>query len=378
MSTPTAPPNGIPLPPPGTNWLAVIQPSMAFLMIGTVFSSLLIPMLVALLFFSTSDSRRLVIFNLNVLAIVMGIFTGAINGYCEIHNILSPLNPVSSSLFDAYAFMSFFLPFIVESILVLRLLAVYPYSTTPIRKFILVFTFPVIVKLVRIINLAVFMRKYVILTRTVASPLVAGDVFHQVAPKIEWTSQLLDNAYSSSIFIQRLQIYQSGSVINRLRASGKFSDRLRALFLISLSNFVFPCLLSLAQLILLFRDPNYLPSLWVAQVNGYVNIIFVVFATVWASGTNWSDPKTTGSAISSINFRPRPGRGTNFDGQDRSTVVGSQDNSKGQNTRAAHSSPEVNVPLRVFAQREQIGSVAGMDDEFSMAEDAKNIHNDPV
>ncbi|KAJ6561505.1 hypothetical protein DFH09DRAFT_921028 [Mycena vulgaris] len=371
MSTPTAPPNGIPLPPPGTNWLAVIQPSMAFLMIGTVFSSLLIPMLVALLFFSTSDSRRLVIFNLNVLAIVMGIFTGAINGYCEIHNILSPLNPVSSSLFDAYAFMSFFLPFIVESILVLRLLAVYPYSTTPIRKFILVFTFPVIVKLVRIINLAVFMRKYVILTRTVASPLVAGDVFHQVAPKIEWTSQLLDNAYSSSIFIQRLQIHQSG----------KFSDRLRALFLISLSNFVFPCLLSLAQLILLFRDPNYLPSLWVAQVNGYVNIIFVVFATVWASGTNWNEPQiSTGGISSTINFRA--GGRNQFDSHDRSTAVNSQqDGIKAQNTRGALSSAEVNVPLRVLVHRERnhdASSAGEVDDQFDIAADTKNIHNEPV
>ncbi|KAJ6561517.1 hypothetical protein DFH09DRAFT_1316097 [Mycena vulgaris] len=378
MTSPTAPSDGVPLPPPGTNWLAVVQPSLTFLMIGTVFSSLLIPMLVALLFFSTSDSRRLVIFHVNVLAIITGIFTGIINAYCEIHNILSPLTPAAIALFDTYAFMSFFLPFLVEAILLLRLLAVYPYSTTPIRKFILIFTFPVIVKLVRIINLAVFMRQYVILTRTVASPLVAGDIFFQVGPKIEWTSQLLDNAYSSGIFIYRLQSHQSGSIVARLKASGKFTQRLRVLFLISLSNFVFPCLLSLAQLILLFRDPNYLASLWVAQVNGYVNIIFVVFATVWASGTNWNQP-TTGSAISSINFRARPGR-NHFDGQDRTTIAGSQDNSKGQTTRAADSSPEVNVPLRVFVQREQNhdGSAVGMDDEFSMAEDVKNIHNDPV
>ncbi|KAJ6632115.1 hypothetical protein B0H10DRAFT_4842 [Mycena sp. CBHHK59/15] len=83
MASSTPSPDFIPLPPPRTNWLAVLQPSITLVMIGTVFTSFLVPMLIALLFFSTTRSRRLAIFHLNILAIIMGIVEGILNAYCE-------------------------------------------------------------------------------------------------------------------------------------------------------------------------------------------------------------------------------------------------------------------------------------------------------
>jgi hypothetical protein len=56
-----------------------IKPPVAFIMIGTVFSSMLIPLLMALIYFSTSHSRRQPIFILNVLAIVLGLVVGTMS-----------------------------------------------------------------------------------------------------------------------------------------------------------------------------------------------------------------------------------------------------------------------------------------------------------
>lgn len=62
---------------------------------------------------------------------------------------------------------------------------------------------------------------------------------------------------------------------------------LKGLFIIALSNFVFPALFSIAQLIVTFRDPDFLVGAYIFMVNIYVSIIGVVFATVWAGTTRW-------------------------------------------------------------------------------------------
>lgn len=60
------------------------------------------------------------------------------------------------------------------------------------------------------------------------------------------------------------------------------------LFWIAVSNFVFPVLLSLAQLIFTFRDSSYLDGGYIFLTNNYVEIIGVLLATVWAAGSHWS------------------------------------------------------------------------------------------
>lgn len=80
--------------------------------------------------------------------------------------------------------------------------------------------------------------------------------------------------------------------------SENIATRFRGLFLISVSNFVFPSLLSLVQLILVFRGPTtgsevakgnwFLNCTYIMMVNDYITIVGVVFATVWATGTKWA------------------------------------------------------------------------------------------
>jgi hypothetical protein len=53
-----------------------LKSSLTFVLIGAVFSSLLIPMLIALVLFSTQDTRRRWLFHLNALALAFGIVQG--------------------------------------------------------------------------------------------------------------------------------------------------------------------------------------------------------------------------------------------------------------------------------------------------------------
>ena len=94
MATTTATPsnaNLFPPPPPGLNYIAALQPSITFLMIGTTFAGILLPLLVALFHFSTKNTRRKPIFILNVISITLGLVLGIYNAYIEVSNSINEL-----------------------------------------------------------------------------------------------------------------------------------------------------------------------------------------------------------------------------------------------------------------------------------------------
>lgn len=91
MTTESAAPTFIPVPPPGTNWIAAIQPSLALTMIGTVFTSILASLLLALFAFSSRTLRRRPVFALNILSILLGMTAGIINAYVEVTHVLTDL-----------------------------------------------------------------------------------------------------------------------------------------------------------------------------------------------------------------------------------------------------------------------------------------------
>ena len=49
---------------------------------------------------------------------------------------------------------------------------------------------------------------------------------------------------------------------------------------------MFPVIFDIAQLILIFRDPEHMEGSYVVVVNSYISILGVLFSTIWASGTN--------------------------------------------------------------------------------------------
>ena len=64
-----------------------------------------------------------------------------------------------------------------------------------------------------------------------------------------------------------------------------YLERLKTLFWLSVSNFVFPVLLNVVQLVLILRDNDFERGVLVLMVNNYLTIIGVLLATIWASGS---------------------------------------------------------------------------------------------
>lgn len=81
-------------------------------------------------------------------------------------------------------------------------------------------------------------------------------------------------------------------------STDSYTAQLKSLFWIAVSNFVFPVILSIIQLILLFHDPSYLKGAYIFMANDYVEIIGVLLATVWTTSKHWTDKHTTSTSHS--------------------------------------------------------------------------------
>ncbi|TFK35049.1 hypothetical protein BDQ12DRAFT_635510 [Crucibulum laeve] len=289
--TSTPPIDDIPLPPPGLNYIAAIRPCLNLLIIGTVWSAVLIPILVALFFFSTKHLRRKPIFIFNVISILLGIAMGIFSFIVQWRAILQPDIIPTVTEVVAVAWLVYFIPIFVESILIFRIVGVYPPQQTPCLVLLSVFVPLAALKIARLANIIVFIRNFTRIAHAQANPVLAGQLTGNAYPgqKIEWFLQLIDNSAASAIFLWKLnkgRILSGRTSINGRR--GTYVSRLQGLFWISVSNFVFPVILCLAQLIYIFRDPSYMMASYIFLTNDYVEIIGVLLATIWTAGDDWS------------------------------------------------------------------------------------------
>ncbi|KAG2137526.1 hypothetical protein DEU56DRAFT_351954 [Suillus clintonianus] len=291
----------IPPPPPGTNYLAVIRPSLAFILTSTVLASLLIPILISLLVFSTPQIRRHPVFVLNVLGVLLGLTEGVVNVYNAMHTILYPTVTESAAAIVAYGALAFYGSLVVESTLVIRLTVAYPRSTTSKAKFWSILSVPITLNVIRTINIAVFLGHLVTAIYGSKHSFAANAIsLENWQIKLEWILQAVNNAFVSFMFLRRLPrtgacngVVQSSKTLGRIILCtmlipllDAMVSRLRGLFLIALSNFVFPVILNIIQLGLIFSSTtSSIQASIVFVVNNYVNIIGVVFATVWSIGS---------------------------------------------------------------------------------------------
>ena len=117
----------------------------------------------------------------------------------QIHLMLSPLQPWSSANSLVFSILTGYIPWLVEMILVVRLLAVYPYSTTPKRLWFFIFIPLLLLKISRFVNMTIFTVEYGALLRSPSSgdllsmPRIAWNSYP--GAKIEWIIQVLDNSY---------------------------------------------------------------------------------------------------------------------------------------------------------------------------------------
>ncbi|KAJ7593784.1 hypothetical protein C8J56DRAFT_884557 [Mycena floridula] len=310
ISSSTPPTTGIPIPPEGVAFLAVARPSLILLLIGTIWTSMLVPLIVALLFFSTRDLRRKPIFILNLIAISLGFAVGIFNFIVEYHAIMSPRDPMSIQASIAFTVVAGAVPIFVESILLFRLLAVYPPSRTRREVVIAIFGTLGLLKIARIVNVIIFMANWAAIAHQLsANPLIGAELSWTASTRrgmrVEFILQVLDNSIASGLFIHRLNIARM--LGNEAGSHASYTSQIKALFWIAVSNFVFPVMLSIATLVCNYQNTNVLYGAAIYVTNGYVAIIGVLLATVWAAGTHWSEDSSTATgnsrSLASIRFK---------------------------------------------------------------------------
>ncbi|PIL26400.1 hypothetical protein GSI_12157 [Ganoderma sinense ZZ0214-1] len=79
-------------------------------------------------------------------------------------------------------------------------------------------------------------------------------------------------------------------------SAGSYAARIRTLFWIALSNFVFPVVFDIAQLVLIFRDASYIGGGYVISVNSYISILGVLFSTIWSGSHRVAEATLTSSS----------------------------------------------------------------------------------
>ncbi|KIO07124.1 hypothetical protein M404DRAFT_998544 [Pisolithus tinctorius Marx 270] len=268
--------------------LDTIRPSFVFSVVNAAFSASLLTLFVILLALSTKESRRRVVFRLNVFAIclvlIMGVLTGLTNGKVVVGqlNWLPPSVPLAAITFTIFP------PLLCDSILLTRLFALYPLSSTPRVTLLKIFAFPFCIKCARVVVLALLFNNYVRSATTVASVLLneATTFFRNPYMVAEWAMQIADNMYSVTLFLYNLRA-RTDSI---KRATG-MPARIRQIFYISAANFVFPLIFNIVLIIAntAFATTAQLllagELLWL--VNSYVTVIGVLCATVWFSRSEW-------------------------------------------------------------------------------------------
>ncbi|THU85248.1 hypothetical protein K435DRAFT_764389 [Dendrothele bispora CBS 962.96] len=263
--------------------------SIYIMIVASLWLGISLSLLMALLYTSTSKSRRKPIFILCMIAVAIGtvpsilVLKFLIQTFIGVEDLNIDVTQEVKPYLFALAFFSFFASICVDSILLFRLVAVFPRSRLSRKQLAAVFGPLLLLKLGRLAAIIVFIVRYLEKTKTISSsdPTEFFTVISVMPePKVVWSLQIVDNAVCSILFMYRLHQIESFS----LRLSNpSYAKRLRTLFLITVSNFVFPVVFVIIELALMNKaaNPRLLAGISVSATN--VEAIGVLFATIWAS-----------------------------------------------------------------------------------------------
>ncbi|KIY49055.1 hypothetical protein FISHEDRAFT_27846, partial [Fistulina hepatica ATCC 64428] len=268
-------------------YIGSVQPSLTFMMIMLPMAGMLLPILILLFTFSTERSRRHPVFVLNVLTILLGLTSAATNSYLTYMCIVFPSYhiPASTKLVNATILM--LAPLFTDSVLLLRVVAFYPRASTPFYVYAAVLSLPLVLKAGRLVAIIGFLislhanrdgsMNIIFSLHWPRNPWLMG----------EWSLQVADNVYCTAFFLGKLYCFYQRDGAQFLVRNATLLSRVRAMFVIALSNFVFPLFFSVAQITLTATQRFYEHGVQVMIANMYANILGVLFATVLASGRAW-------------------------------------------------------------------------------------------
>ncbi|KAI5990265.1 hypothetical protein EDD15DRAFT_2170552 [Pisolithus albus] len=273
-----------------TGFIDAIRPQYVLVVAVAPFCGCLLTLLAVLFAFSTPASRSLLVFKLNAIAILVALVTSILNGYINALGLLEPFAfDASVSLCFTFAFFTLCSPLFYDSILLLRLLAFYPIRSTPLSTLAKVLAVPIIVKCGRLVCLSLFLHGYYV-SSVKYGPVT--DWFRNPYVTSEWVLQVTDNMYSCGFFLYKL--YIRSSEISNFGSGSAMVRLIRNIFIISCANFVFPVLFNIAQIIFITIDRSYLTATLLVLINGYVSVIGVLGATIWARAQSYTQESREG------------------------------------------------------------------------------------
>ncbi|KAI6113614.1 hypothetical protein EDD16DRAFT_1865045, partial [Pisolithus croceorrhizus] len=178
-------------------FIETTRPNFDYIITITAFSACLFTLFILLLALSTRESRRRVVFRLNVLAICISLTTSILAGVSSGKAIIDPYNPVLTNIFIAASAFVYFPPLLYDSILLTRICALYPPSSTPPVTLLKIFAFPFCVKCARAVFITLCIKNIIKSVTTTATGVLVQDVatiwFRNPNIISEWTLQIVDN-----------------------------------------------------------------------------------------------------------------------------------------------------------------------------------------
>ncbi|KAI6038867.1 hypothetical protein EDC04DRAFT_1843295 [Pisolithus marmoratus] len=297
-----------------------IRPSLDYVLASTACSACLFTLLVVLFGFSTKESRRRVVFQLNVFAICVALTLGILTGLNSGKAIVDPFNPVSTGVYITAVVFALYPPLLYDSILLARLFALYPVASTPSFILVKIFAFPFCIKCARVVVIALWLNDYIEpgLTTQALVQNQSANWYRNPRMTAEWTMQMADNLYSVSFFLYNLHVRTSSIRI------GGISERIRQIFYISVANFVFPLLFNIVQIILITTDRSPHTGALVLLINNFLAVVGVLCATLWFSGSEWVRSRKEPSSDDPFPLSPSPCRinGTDRKCENEIVVIG--------------------------------------------------------
>lgn len=111
--------------------------------------------------------------------------------------MIAPLDPTPLSFNIAIGVLGAIQSILVDTILLVRLISVFPRTSVGARGFYSMLVIPVLLKVARIINLIIFIKALADATKNPATAIVLVAQIWEGAPylKIEWFAQLFDNTF---------------------------------------------------------------------------------------------------------------------------------------------------------------------------------------
>ena len=146
-----------------------------YIVVTAALSGCLSTLLIVLFAFSTKKSRRRPVFYLNVLAIFLALTSSIFTGITSGTAIFYPFHLVPKGVYLATIAFTVFPPLFYDSILLFRLFALYPPSTTPGDILLKIFAFPFFIKCARIVVLVRFCQMFLLPFLITSTPVTLSN-----------------------------------------------------------------------------------------------------------------------------------------------------------------------------------------------------------